>query len=352
MRRKVLLIAGLALGLTLGAQALQNARIGAEAAALAQGDMPLQPGLDAGVLRDLAILEVSPGRPQPPGCNAVCALLLGSGAADRVILAHAPYGTEVPDPPPDWPAMAYRLEARAPCPEVDVTNEGEIARPWGADNLDGASNALMLQAAAANGLCLVGAEAMLSDAATLLVLGPVDPIASPGTLERQPLADAAGASRLALYLRGDGQWRPVLRQTGVTAAPFLHAFPFPGFGYYGAPGTLLAFPRALRSQTPPDWGDAGPGLGARKLLWEDLGLDTRTGAMLAQRLEALLPLPSDPGQRDQALAVLSQVLGSAWLQGAEPPEIEAFLDRLSREAAVADDWPLQFELDRALSRRP
>lgn len=348
----MLLAAGLVLGLTLGAQALQNARIEAAAAALAQGDLPLQPGLDAGVLRDLAILEVSPGRPQPPGCNAVCALLLGSGAADRVILAHAPYGTEVPDPPPDWPAMAYRLEARAPCPEVEVTNQGEIARPWGADNLDGASNALMLQAAAATGLCLVGGEAALSEAATLLVLGPVDPIASPGTLERQPMADATGASRLALYRRDGGQWRPVLRQTGVTAAPFLHAFPVPGFGYYGAPGSLLAFPRATRSQTPPDWGDAGPGLGARKLLWGDLGLDTRKGAMLAQRLEALLPLPTDPERRDQALAVLSQVLGSAWLRGSEPPEIEAFLDRLSREAALADDWSLQFDLKRALARRP
>ena len=348
----MLLIAGLVIGLTFSAQSAQNARISAEADRLVQGDLPLQPGLDARALRDLAILEVAPGRPQPPGCNAICALLLGSGAADRVILAPLPYGTRVPDPPQDLPATAYWLEPRDTCPETAVTNEGEIARPWGADNLDGASNALMLQAAAATGLCLVSAEAALSQAGTLLMLGPVDPMASSGRLERAPWADAVGASRLALYLREGAGWRPVLRQTGVTTAPFLHALPLPGFGYFGAPGSLLAFPRTFDRQTPPDWGDAGPGLGARKLLWDDLGLDTRTGALLARRLEALLPLPQDPTRRARALDVLGKVLGSAWLRGPEPPEIEAIIDRLANQPQLADDWHLQFDLRRALARRP
>lgn len=348
----MLLIAGLVIGVSFGAQTAQNARITGEAARLAQDDLPLQPGLDARALRDLAILEVAPGRPQPPGCNAICALLLGSGAADRVILAPQPYGTEVADPPKDQTGTAYWLEPRDTCPELTITNEGEIARPWGADNLDGASNALMLQAAAASGLCLVSAEAALSQAATLLVLGPVNPMAGPGRLDRSPWADAVGASRLALYLREGAGWRPVLRQTGVTAAPFLHPVPIPGFGYYGAPGSLLAFPRTLNSQTPPDWGDAGPGFGARKLLWDDLGLDTRTGAVLAQRLETLLPLPQEPARRAKALDVLENVLGSAWLRDPEPPEIEAFIDRLASQPQLAEDWDLQFDLKRALARRP
>jgi len=348
----MLLIAGLVIALSIGAQNAQNTRIMREAAALSQHDLPLQPGLDPAVLRNLAVLEVDTGRAQPPGCNAICALLLGSGAADRVTLAPLPWGSVVAEPPGDVPATAYWLEPRATCPEVAVTQEGEIARPWGADNLDGASNALMLQAAAATGLCLVSAPAPLSQAAALLVLGPVDSMASTGRLQRAPWADAVGASRLALYLREGAEWRPVLRQTGVTAAPFLHSVPVPGFGYWGAPGSLLAFPRQLHSQTPPDWGDAGPGLGARKLLWDDLGLDTRTGAMLAQRLEALLPLPHEPERRAKALAVLGDVLGSAWLRGPEPPGIEAIIDRLASRPELADDWRLGFDLQRALARRP
>lgn len=352
----MLLMAGLLAALAVGQPALINARIPQDAARLTAGDRPLEPGLDARILRDLAVLEVAESKPHPPGCNAFCVLMLTSGAADRITLATLPRGAAVADPPEDLPedlpATLWRLEPQPTCPEAQTTNWGEIARPSGAETLDGAMGSLLLDAAAANGLCLVASPARLSGAQTLLVLGWVDPMAGDLTLERRLWADAVGAQRLALYLRDGAGWRAVLRETGVTQMRLRHHFPLPGFGYFGAPGRLLAWPRLRTTTAPPGWSDVGPGWGAGALLWGDLGVKTRTGPALAAWLKPLLPLPQDPARRAKALAVLDRVLFAAWRHGAEPPEIEAFLDRLQRERDSIDDWSFQHSLDRALTRRP
>lgn len=348
----MLLVAGFIAALAVGQPALINARISREAAHLALDDRPLEPGLDARILRDLAVLEVAESKPHPPGCNSFCLLMLTSGAADQIILATLPSGATVADPPVDRPATAWRLERRPTCPPVQTTNWGEIDRPWGAENLDGAMWSLILQAGEANGLCLLSAEARLSDAATLLVLGWVDPMASDWTLAHRLWADAVGAKRLALYLRDGAGWRTVLRETGVTQARLQHHFPVPGFLPFGGQGSLLAWPRQRITATPPGWGDAGPGFGAGALLWGDLGLDTRTGPALATRLAALLPLPDDPTRRALARQVLDQTFFRAFDHGTEPPELVSLFDRILRDGLLADDPALLRDLQKALSRRP
>jgi hypothetical protein len=259
--------------------------------------------------RDVLVLPLPKGvvairsRDPDTACNDLCRRLLVTGSAATVLLQRLEDPTLPVDPAS--PAVSYRLEQRASCPEPALGRDGEFVlaiEDEAASPGTAPASSLVLRGRIAQGICLIDAAARLGEAEVVITRA---------RLSEMPQADSAGflsgtalitADRLSVHLREGSGFTEAYRWTGgLFSKMWPVAVPVPTFGYgfntgIGFGRWEAVFNTENRFYEAPDWPGFLTGTLGLPLSLQGLGMaDTRAA------IRAVLDRPGQIGESDQSL---------------------------------------------------